>query len=61
MMLAIDPGLSAEEIRNILRETAKDLDSSPSVGDLNLRGALRKAYVGVIKKAWRSRWGGRLK
>jgi len=63
MMLAIDPELSAEEIRNILRETARELDNSPSVGDLNLTGALRKTYVGVIlkKKKWRKRWADRLK
>ena len=56
MMLAIDPGLSTEEIRNILRKTARELDNFPSVGDLNLAGALRKAYVGVIVKTWRRRW-----
>lgn len=61
MMLAIDPALSAEEIRNILKETAMELDNYPSFGDLNLTGALRKTYIGAIQKAWRSRWVDRMK
>ena len=61
MMLAIDPGLSAEDIRNILKETAMELDNHPSIGDLDLTRALRKAYVGVLLKRWRSRWVNRLR
>jgi subtilisin family serine protease len=56
MMLAIDPELSATEIRSILQESARELKYSPGIGDLNLTGALKKVYLRALRKAWRRRW-----
>jgi hypothetical protein len=55
-MLAIDPELSATEIRSILQESARELKYSPGIGDLNLTGALKKVYLRALRKAWRRRW-----
>ena len=49
MMLAIDPTLGADEIREILTGTAHRIDTGSSAGDLNLVAALDEVMFRITE------------
>ncbi|MBW2071589.1 MAG: S8 family peptidase [Deltaproteobacteria bacterium] len=55
MMLAMDPKLSPDKVREILKETADELDfaAGVGVGDLNLTAALKRVWSESFMKAWK--------
>jgi subtilisin family serine protease len=55
MMLALDPTLTAEEIKIILKETADEVKNSPGTGDIDLHRALREVFIRLIKRFWGTR------